>query len=215
MNLIQLENIAHSFGESLFEKINLSIKSKQCVAIMGESGSGKSTLLHIAAALLEPNEGHVALFNQNIYNLKQNQLEKIRREKIAMIFQNHYLFKGFTAEENLEAGALIANKPINKNLLKILKIDNVLKQKITNLSGGQQQRVSIAMALNKRPKIIFADEPTGNLDDKTSQEIMQLFKNYTCENEGCTLIVTHSKKMASYCDAIFELANKKLQSAQF
>jgi putative ABC transport system ATP-binding protein len=208
--LIKATNLSHKFDYELFNNISLSVKPKEKVAIIGVSGSGKSTRLHILSTFLKPNSGDVYLFGENIYNIKEKELINIRKKEIGIIFQFHYLFNGFSALDNLEVAALLANTKIDMNLLKRLNIDNVIHQNIQTLSGGQQQRVSIARVLTKKPKIIFADEPTGNLDRESAFEVMDILDEYCQENNACLVMVTHDNDIANKCDTIYKLENKKL-----
>ena len=210
--MLEAVNISHSFDYLLFENVNLKISPKEKVAIVGKSGSGKSTLLHILSALLKPQKGEVFYNNQNIYKLKEKELINIRRFDFGIIFQFHYLFNTFTALENIQAAAILAEKEIDWNLLKRLDIDKVINQNIQTLSGGQQQRVSIARVLTKKPKIIFADEPTGNLDRSNANEVMQILSEYCEENSASLITVTHDMELAGYFDRVYELKNKRLEA---
>jgi putative ABC transport system ATP-binding protein len=208
--LIKAINLSHKFDYELFNNISFSVKPKEKIAIIGVSGSGKSTLLHILSTFLKPNNGEVYLFGKNIYSIKEKELINIRKKEIGIIFQFHYLFNGFSALDNLEVAALLAETKIDTNLLKRLKIEDVIHQNIQTLSGGQQQRVSIARVLTKKPKIIFADEPTGNLDRKTAFEVMDILNEYCDENNASLVMVTHDEELANKCDTIYKLENKKL-----
>jgi len=210
MTLLNAKNISHKFDYELFKNINLTLENKDSVAIIGESGSGKSTLLHILSTLLKPDSGEVELFSKNISKLKEKELESIKRDKLGLIFQAHYLFKGFSAYENLEVASILSNKTIDNELLKQLKIEKVIHQKVTELSGGQQQRVSIARVLTKKPKIIFADEPTGNLDKTTALNVMNLLLDYTNQSDGALVLVTHDEELAKMCKNIYKIDNKSL-----
>jgi len=205
--LIYATNLSHSFDYKLFENISLSVKPKEKIAIIGVSGSGKSTLLHILSTFLKPNSGEVKLLNQNIYQISDNKLIEIRKKEIGIIFQFHYLFNGFSAYDNLSVAALLAETKIDNNLLKRLNIENVINQNIQTLSGGQQQRVSIARVLTKKPKIIFADEPTGNLDRKTAFEVMDILNEYCNQYNASLVMVTHDEEIANKCDTIYKLEN--------
>jgi len=209
--LIKAYNLSHSFDYELFNNISLSVKPKEKVSIIGVSGSGKSTLLHILSTFLKPNSGEVYLFNKNIYEIKEKELIEIRKNKIGIIFQFHYLFNGFSAYDNLKVASLLAETKIDENLLKRLKIEDVINQNIQTLSGGQQQRVSIARVLTKKPKIIFADEPTGNLDRNTAFEVMGILEEYCNENNASLVMVTHDEELAKKCDTIYKLENKQLK----
>ena len=193
-SLLQAKNISHSFDYQLFDNINLSLKNHESIAIIGISGCGKSTFLNILSSLLTPDKGEVIYENKNIYKCKENELTEIRRDKFGIIFQSHYLFRGFNAQENLEISSLLSGEPIDDNLIKSLNIDFVMDQNIGELSGGQQQRLSIARVLTKKPAIIFADEPTGNLDPEIALEILKLFEH--ANSQGVTVIfATHSAEM--------------------
>jgi putative ABC transport system ATP-binding protein len=197
--LLEAKNISHSFDYPLFKDINFSLKQEDTMSIAGISGSGKSTLMHICSTLLKPDSGNIKLFDNDIYNLSDKKLVKIRREEIGIIFQAHYLFRGFSAYENIELSTLMTNFAIDDELLEKLNIQNVINQKVGELSGGQQQRVSIARVLSKKPKIIFADEPTGNLDPSTADEVMNILFEYVSKTKGALLLVTHDSDLANKC----------------
>jgi len=212
LSLINAINLSHKFDYPLFENISLEVKAKEKVAILGVSGSGKSTLLHILATFLKPNSGEVYLFNENIYSLKEKELINLRKNKTGIIFQFHYLFNGFSALDNLKVAQILANTQINENLLKRLNINDVINQNIQTLSGGQQQRVSIARVLTKKPKIIFADEPTGNLDRKSAFEVMDILEEYCNNNNACLVMVTHDEEIAKKCDTLYKLQDYGLRT---
>jgi len=214
MELLNAKDIAHTFDYPLFENINLRLNAHESMAIIGASGSGKSTLLHILSSLLRPNTGQVRLFGKDIYTLSKQELVEMRRDEIGMVFQSHYLFKGFSGYENLEVAAKLSENKINDEHLKSLGISDVIHQKVTELSGGQQQRVSIARVLTKRPRLIFADEPTGNLDSDTALDVMQLFREYIRSEEAAMVLVTHEKSLAMECDHVYKLTDMKLEKIQ-
>jgi putative ABC transport system ATP-binding protein len=209
--LLEARNISHNFDYPLFNSIDISLKKGQTIAIVGVSGSGKSTLLNILCSLLTPDSGEIIYNNKNIYNISQKSLLKIRRDDFGIIFQAHYLFRGFNANENLEITELLTNNIANAKLLEKLKIDHVMTQDIGQLSGGQQQRLSIARVLIKNPKIIFADEPTGNLDMQTANEVMNVLFEYVRLNDNGMILVTHEATIAQSCDKIYKLNNNKLE----
>lgn len=214
MNLLSAKNISHTFEYELFSNVSLELSAKQSIAIIGMSGSGKSTLLHILSTLLKPMDGTVSLFGKDAYAMKAKELAQIKRESLGLVFQSHYLFKGFSAYENLEVAAMLSQETIDEELLSRLNIKECIEQKVTELSGGQQQRISIARVLTKKPKIIFADEPTGNLDKETANEVMKLFFEY-CKNEDAGMIlVTHDNALAHMCDKVYKLENKVLHEIQ-
>ncbi|MDD5717518.1 MAG: ABC transporter ATP-binding protein [Sulfuricurvum sp.] len=211
MTLLKATSLSHTFDYPLFEDISLNLNAGESIAIVGVSGSGKSTLMHILSSLLRPLKGTVELFGKNIYQLDDKNLVTLRRNQLGMIYQSHYLFKGFSAYENLEVAALLSGETIDPQLLKRLGIDHVIHQKVTELSGGQQQRVSIARVMSKKPRIIFADEPTGNLDHATAIEVMQIFEDYIKENQAAMVLVTHDEALASRCNHIYRMQNGFLE----
>lgn len=214
MNLLSAKNLSHTFDYELFKNISLELHAKESIAIIGISGSGKSTLLHILSTLLTPDGGAVYLFDEDVSTLKKKRLAEIKRDSLGLVFQSHYLFKGFTAYENLEVAAILSNQEIEGELLKRLNIDKNMEQKVTELSGGQQQRVSIARVLTKKPRIIFADEPTGNLDKQTANEVMNLFFEYCQNHDAGMILVTHDEELAHKCDKVYRLENKELVRIQ-
>ena len=203
--LLQANNISHKFDYELFKNITLSLKKQESIAIIGMSGSGKSTFLNILSSLLNPCSGEIIYNNQDLYSLKQKKLLHIRRKDFGIIFQAHYLFRGFTANENLDIATLLSEKEISQDVLKDLKIDHVLSQGVGELSGGQQQRLSIARVMTKKPKIIFADEPTGNLDKDTADIVINTLLNYIHDNNAGLILVTHETDIAMKCDKVYKL----------
>jgi len=210
MTLLKATSLSHRFDYPLFDDISLELKAKETIAIVGVSGSGKSTLLHILSSLLHPNEGKVELFGSDIYASDEKKLVKLRRNDLGLIYQSHYLFKGFSAYENLEVAAILANESIDNELLKRLGIEHVIKQKVTELSGGQQQRVSIARVLSKKPRLIFADEPTGNLDHATAEEVMRIFHDYVETQSAAMVLVTHDEALAAQCNRVYRMREGRL-----
>ncbi|ANE33843.1 ABC transporter, ATP-binding protein [Campylobacter hyointestinalis subsp. lawsonii CCUG 27631] len=209
--MLKAVNLSHKFDYPLFSDLNLDINPATTTAITGVSGSGKSTILHILSTLLKPASGEVIYNEKSIYNINENELLKIRRLEFGIIFQAHYLFKGFNAYENIELANVLSGHKINIELLKKLKIDHVINQKIGELSGGQQQRVSIARVMSKKPRIIFADEPTGNLDKNTANEVIDVIFDYVKNENAALVIVTHDEDLASKCDFKFRLSEQKLE----
>ena len=208
--LVEVDNLSKAFDYQLFEDLNFSLWSKQSVAVMGRSGSGKSTLLHILSTLQEPDRGTVKLLDFDVYSLSTKEIELLRRKAIGIIFQSHYLFKGMTARENIEAATLLAGTKIDEEILEILEIKDIIDKRVGDLSGGQQQRVSIARVLSKQPKIIFADEPTGNLDKETANLVIDALNQYIEKNSAALFIVTHDLEIAKKAQKIYQLENKKL-----
>jgi len=210
MNLLEVNNISHYFDYKLFESVSFDLEEGSSIAIIGKSGSGKSTLINICAMLLKPSGGEVKLFEKTVESMKRKELIEIKRKSLGIVFQSHYLFKGFSAYENLEVASLLSDEKIDDELLKKLDIIECIQQKVTELSGGQQQRVSIARVLTKKPRIIFADEPTGNLDKETARNVMELFFDYIQKYNAGMVLVTHDEELAHKCDTIYRLEDKKL-----
>lgn len=190
------ENLSFGYDSPILENVTFSINAGETLSIMGVSGSGKSTLLHILSSFLKPQSGRVRLLDKDIYQLPQDELLALRRNEIGIIFQSHYLFLGFNAEENLEVASLLSGQKIDEELLSLFGILEVLPLNIGSLSGGQQQRLSIARILTKKPKIIFADEPTGNLDRETAFNVMELLFDYVKLTQSSLVFVTHDPILA-------------------
>lgn len=208
--LLKTDNIGHHFDCPLFSDVTICAQEGQTLSIVGVSGSGKSTLLHILSTLLRPCLGRVYLFNKDIYGLSADALIAIRRNLVGIVFQSHYLFRGFSATENLQVATLLAHESIDVDILKSFKIEHVLHSHASKLSGGEQQRLSIARVLMKKPKIIFADEPTGNLDQENAKHVMDAIFNYVHTHKAALVLVTHDMTLAYSCDSCYTLANQKL-----
>lgn len=213
MTLLKATSLSHAFDYPLFEDISLTLDAGESIAIVGVSGSGKSTLMHILSSLLRPLHGDVELFGEDVYRMDDKSLVKLRRSDLGMIYQSHYLFKGFSAYENLEVATLLSGETIDPVLIQRLGIEHVIHQKVTELSGGQQQRVSIARVMSKKPRLIFADEPTGNLDHATALEVMQIFNDYLREHKAGMILVTHDESLAAQCNHIYRMQNGNLKES--
>ncbi|MGN8422570.1 ABC transporter ATP-binding protein [Helicobacter pylori] len=209
--MIKAIDISHAFEKPLYNGVNLRIKPKESLAILGVSGSGKSTLLSHLATMLKPDSGTVSLLeHQDIYALNSKKLLELRRLKVGIVFQSHYLFKGFSALENLQVASILAKQEINHSLLEQLGIAHTLKQGVGELSGGQQQRLSIARVLSKKPKIIIADEPTGNLDTISANQVISMLQNYIIEEKGALVLATHDEHLAFTCSQVYRLEKEVL-----
>ena len=206
--MIKVTNLSHYYNKDLALKdINLEIKKAQFVSIIGESGSGKSTLLSVLSTLLKPSSGEVVYEDTNYKNIKN--IDNFRRENIGFIFQFHYLINYLSVKENINLANKKASKQEILELLKSLGIENLIDKYPNEISGGQRQRVAIARAMINNPKVIFADEPTGNLDSKNSLNVFELFKTFA--NKGTTIIVaTHDKNLALKADITYEVKDGKL-----
>lgn len=210
MNLLSAKNISHTFEYELFCNLSIELEEKESIAIIGISGSGKSTFLHILSTLLVPDSGSVTIFGEDVITMSKKKLAQMKRDMLGLVFQSHYLFKGFSALENLEVAAMLSNQEIDDELLKKLNIHEGINQKVTELSGGQQQRVSIARVLTKQPRILFVDEPTGNLDKATASDVMNIFFDYIEKNSAGMVLVTHDEELAFKCKKVYRLENKEL-----
>ena len=194
--------------------VNLSIDKGKFVAIVGPSGAGKSTLLHILGGLDIPTKGEVVFEQKDIYNLNDAQLSRIRNERIGFVFQFYHLLSEFTVLENVSMPALISSQstvhsPQLKGqaveLLKEVGLSDRLIHFPNQLSGGEKQRVAIARALINKPGLLLCDEPTGNLDSKTSDEIVALVKRISLENQMTVVLVTHNAELAKAAQIIYHL----------
>lgn len=208
---IQAKNITKIFGkkQNIFEalkNVSLEIPSGASVAIVGKSGSGKSTLMHAISGLDAPQKGQVLIDGVDILSMKQKAIDKFRAEKMGFVFQSFYVQGNETTFENVSLPLEIAEVPLSKRkklveeALKLVDLGDKIRSKAGELSGGQKQRLAIARAIVNRPQLIFADEPTGNLDSLTSEKIEKLLFGYN-RNFGSTLvIVTHDDDLAAKCD---------------
>ena len=208
--LLEATNISHSFDYSLFTDIDFTIEPTKSAAIVGRSGSGKSTLLHIFSTFMKPNEGNVTLFGKDLYSQNDAAIEALRRYDVGIIFQFHYLFKGMSALENIGVATMLSGEQIDESILKKLEIDHLMSHKTSELSGGEQQRASIARVLNKKPRIIFADEPTGNLDSENSDGIIELLRRIHQDQNATIVMATHNKAIAENADRVFHLHDGRL-----
>ncbi|MEY3089699.1 MAG: hypothetical protein RL113_15 [Pseudomonadota bacterium] len=208
--VLEAENLSHRFDTLLFHDVNFTLQASQSMAIIGRSGCGKSTLLHILSTFIKPNQGKVKFLGKDLYSLNERTIESLRRYEIGIIFQFHYLFKGMSALENIEVATMLSGETIEESLLEKLEIKGLMNHKIGDLSGGQQQRVSIARVLSKKPKIIFADEPTGNLDKETAELVIEVLLNYVKETGAALVLVTHDESMESRCDLAYKIEDQQL-----
>ena len=213
MNILKTSNLKKYYGngENLVKAIdnaNIDIKEGEFVAIVGKSGSGKSTLLHMMGGLDNPTEGKVYINDKDIFSLKEEELAIFRRRNIGFIFQNFNLIPSLNVWENITLPVGLDGKKINKPFVTdiISKVDALPN----TLSGGQQQRVAIARALVARPAIILADEPTGNLDSKTSDEVMSLLKTMIKKYNQTLVMITHDETIAQMDDRVIYIEDGKV-----
>jgi lipoprotein-releasing system ATP-binding protein len=204
--MLKAENITRKFGDvQVLKGVDISIESGEIVGIVGSSGAGKSTLLHILGTLDRPDSGRIWLNNLETGTLSPKKLAAFRNRQIGFIFQFHHLLPEFDALENVCIPGWIAGTPKKQvgeraeYLLNILGLSGRMNHKPQELSGGEQQRVAVARALINQPSIVFADEPTGNLDSKNARELHQLFVQLNKETGTSFLIVTHNEELAALC----------------
>jgi putative ABC transport system ATP-binding protein len=211
MSIIEARNIKKSYGrnESKFEAlkgVDLKVEKGESVAIIGKSGSGKSTFMHILALLDKPTSGEIYLNDQNVSSISKKELDKTRNKEFGFVFQQFFMNPKDTVLNNvmlpLKIGGVSGakRKKMALEALKAVELEEKINNKANNLSGGQKQRVCIARALVNNPQIIFADEPTGNLDTATGEKIEELLFNLNKEKEITLIIVTHDPELAARCD---------------
>ena len=219
MNILKTSNLKKYYGngENLVKAIdnaNIDIKEGEFVAIVGKSGSGKSTLLHMMGGLDNPTEGKVYINDKDIFSLKEEELAIFRRRNIGFIFQNFNLIPSLNVWENITLPVGLDGKEINKpfvtDIINSLGLESKVDALPNTLSGGQQQRVAIARALVARPAIILADEPTGNLDSKTSDEVMSLLKTMIKKYNQTLVMITHYETIAQMADRVIYIEDGKV-----
>ncbi|MFB9845368.1 ABC transporter ATP-binding protein [Mucilaginibacter ginsenosidivorans] len=205
--MLRAHAIHKTYGQlQILKGVDLEVKKGEIVTILGASGAGKSTLLNILGTLDKPDSGHIVIGNTNVSNLSNKDLSTFRNRKIGFVFQFHHLLVEFNAIENVCIPALIAGESRNnaekkaQKLLDILGLSGRLTHKPSQLSGGEQQRVAVARALINDPSIIFADEPSGNLDSTNAGELHSLFKRLRDEFDQTFVIVTHNEHLAELSD---------------
>lgn len=216
--MIEIKNVSKTYGigetaVKALDNVSLNIEDGEMIAIIGASGSGKSTLLHILGGLDSEAEGQVLYDDKNILKMNDETLSEFRLENIGFVFQFFNLIPELTAEENIVLPNMMRGKKANLSteLCSQLGIESRLKHYPDELSGGQKQRVAIARALANNPKVVFADEPTGALDSKTSGEIMQVFKALN-ESGTTVVIITHDMEIAKNCNRIIEISDGRIES---
>jgi putative ABC transport system ATP-binding protein len=222
MNVIQLQNIEkfYPMGKRtlrVLQGVNLNINKGEMVAIMGPSGSGKSTLLNLIGLLDKPTSGSYLLEDKEVSRLSGKELAKVRGQKIGFIFQSFNLLPYLSALGNVELGQKYSGK-VNleaaKEALDKVGLTERIKHRPNELSGGEQQRVAVARALAKDPPIILADEPTGNLDSKSSKEIMAILGNLHNERNLTLVMITHDSNIARYCQRIIHIQDGQIVSEE-
>ncbi len=219
MKIVKVENLKKIYGKNeskviALNDISFSVEEGEFIAIIGPSGSGKSTLLHIIAGLENPTEGKVYFYDKNIFEMSKKNLTILRRQKIGIIYQFYNLIPTLSVEENILLPLKFDKKKIDydkfNQIINFLDLTNRKNHLPNELSGGQQQKVAIGRALMINPTIILADEPTGNLDSKSSNEVIQLLKKSNKEYNQTIIIITHNLEIAKLADRIIKIEDGKL-----
>ena len=221
--LIEVTDVAKHFGEGptrvdALRSVDLTVRAGEVIALLGPSGSGKTTLLNIIGCILAPSSGKVVLDGEPVFDGKwlRRDLRRLRLDKIGFIFQSFNLMPYYTALENVALPLSFSGVPLAqrtkraKQMLDVVGLSTHMKHKPSELSGGQQQRVGIARALVTNPSIVFADEPTGNLDSNTSDEVMQVIINIMREQKKTLIMVTHDPHIAEYGDKVVHLLDGRI-----
>jgi putative ABC transport system ATP-binding protein len=220
MPILLLENVSKEYaadGQKIraLSGISLSVREGQFVALVGRSGCGKSTLLNLAGAMDFPTSGTVAIDGQITSTLDDKAQTRLRRDKVGFVFQSFQLLHTLTVFENVELPLLLAGKPQARKVaaerLRWVELDGLGERYPHQLSGGQMQRVAIARALVHSPRILLADEPTGNLDTVTGSVILELLRRLTSEQKTATIMATHSAEAASVCDTLVRMRDGKIE----
>jgi lipoprotein-releasing system ATP-binding protein len=215
--MLTAQEIYKRYGTiEVLKGVDIQVQTGEIVSIVGPSGSGKSTLLHILGTLDKPDKGRVKLHNKDITGLEGRKLADFRNQHIGFVFQFHHLLPEFSAVENVCIPGWLAGKPRNQvkkraeELLKLLGLSHRLENKPNALSGGEQQRVAVARALINQPSIVFADEPTGNLDSANAKELHDLFFDLRRQFNQAFLIVTHNEELAQLSDRMLTMRDGKM-----
>ena len=219
MEILKVENLSKVYSEgetkvTALDDVSFNVQKGEFVSIIGASGSGKSTLLHLMGGIDKPTSGRVSIENTDLSRLDENKLTIFRRRKIGLIYQFYNLVPILTVKENIELPILLDNSKVQKEKLKeiveMLKLEDRLNHLPSQLSGGQQQRVAIARALISCPSIILADEPTGNLDSKNSNEVFSYLKYCNRKYTQTIIMVTHNEELAKQTDRVIKLEDGKI-----
>ena len=219
MKRLKVSNLKKTYGKGeskvhAIDGINIEIEPNKFTAIIGPSGSGKSTLLHCMAGLDKPSSGNIYLDDIDIYTMGDDKLSKLRREEFGFIFQSYNLIPVVNVYNNIVLPVAIDKKKEDRDyiddLINKLGISNQVNKFPNELSGGQQQRVAIARALSNKPSVIFADEPTGNLDSKTTDEVMDILKMCVMDFKQTLVMITHNEDIANMADRVITIKDGKV-----
>ena len=223
--MIEVKNVTKTYGKKqnafrALKNVSLTIPDGASVAILGKSGSGKSTLMHAMSGLDRPEKGEVIIDGEDILQLKQGAVDRFRAEKIGFMFQSFFVQGNESVYNNVSLPLEIARVSRNKRKLRVMRalkaveLSDKVKSKARNLSGGQKQRLAIARAIVGEPKIIFADEPTGNLDSLTGAKVEELLFGYNRDKGVTLIIVTHDPELAAKCDMLVSIKDGEIESVE-
>lgn len=222
IELINVKKIYRMGNEKIYavDDVSFDIKKGEFCCLLGTSGSGKSTLLNLMAGIEKATAGKILIKGKNIPKMSENNLAKFRQKYLGFVFQAYNLINSMTAMENVEFPLVFKKvsqkkrRRLAREMLMKVGLESRLKHKPKEMSGGQQQRVGIARAFVAKPEIVFADEPTGNLDTKTTIEVMELMKQMARDNNQTIVMVTHDRSLAAYADKIIHILDGKIQSIE-
>jgi putative ABC transport system ATP-binding protein len=223
--LLVVENVSRVFTRGAspvhaLTGISLTVDSSEVVALVGRSGSGKTTLLNVIGGLDQPDDGHVVVDGQQLGDLDENALVRLRREKIGFVFQSFGLLPFLSARENVGVPLRLQRQPVAEreqrvaDLLAMVGLTDHVEHRPAELSGGQQQRVAIARALATRPRLLLADEPTGQLDSQTGQQVVALLRELVEGSSSAALVATHDPALTSFADRVLHLRDGRLEASQ-
>ena len=221
--MIEVKNVTKTYGKkhnvfTALDDVSLQVPEGASVAILGKSGSGKSTLMHVMSGLDRPEAGQVLIDGKDILRLKQKEVDKFRAEKIGFIFQSFFVQGNESVYDNVSLPLEIAGLPVSQRkarvqaALEAVELADKIKNKAKDLSGGQKQRLAVARAIANEPNIIFADEPTGNLDSLTGEKVEDMLFGYNKDKGVTLIIVTHDPELAAKCDMLVSIKDGKIES---
>lgn len=220
--MLQVKNVSKVYEGKIayraLTNIDLAVENGEFVGIMGPSGSGKTTLLNLIATIDEPTTGEVFINGKNPHHLPKSDLAKFRRRELGFVFQDFNLLHTLTVEENIVLPLTLDGKKVKEmkekssNIAETLGISSIMKKRTFEISGGQAQRVAIARSMIHEPKLLLADEPTGNLDSKSSKDVMELLETINKDKKTSMLLVTHDPQAASYCERVIFIRDGKFYS---
>lgn len=223
--MIEVKEVTKTYGKkkNLFtalDNISFTIPDNATVAVLGKSGSGKSTLMHVLAGLDRPQEGEIRIDGENILRLSPREVDRFRAQKMSFIFQSFFVEGGETCYENVSLSLEMAHTPRAERRKRVeealaaVDLQDKIREKAKNLSGGQKQRLAIARAIVDQPRVLFADEPTGNLDSSTAKVIEELLFSYQKQHKATLVIVTHDEDLAAQCEYIMRIKDGEIQAIE-